>query len=278
LNTISTPPDAASKTTTHQASTSASYHVSLPDFYGPMDLLLGLIEQEDLEITQIALAKVTDQYLEYIHTLQTVTPDALTDFLVVAARLVLIKSQVLLPKPPPSVLDPDEEDTTDDLVQQLKDYKRFKQLAIALNDIQATNRRSYVRIAPPPKIEPKLNMDDLKIDVLLDAVRQALAVKPEAPDVGTVVSRETFTIGDQIKTIRQKLHTNRQLSFNELLTGVNSRVEVIVTLLAVLELVKRRVVDVSQIESFGEISIIKKEDAALTEADWEALSQIEDMS
>ena len=79
------------------------YQVTLPDFYGPMDLLLTLIEREELEITNIALAQVTDQYLTYVKTLQEITPDNLTDFLVVASKLIFIKSQVLLPKPPPAL-------------------------------------------------------------------------------------------------------------------------------------------------------------------------------
>lgn len=253
------------------------YQVLLPDFYGPMDLLLTLIEQEDLEITEISLAKVTDQYIGYINALKHITPDTLTEFLVVAAKLIFIKSQVLLPKPPPSLIE-DEEDSTDDLVQQLRDYKRFKQLAAELDEIQDTNRRSFVRVAPLPKIEPKLNLGDVDLAALLQAVRRALAVKPEPAEVNTVISREVITIGKQINVIRHKLATSNRLKFNDVLTGARSRVEVIVTLLAVLELVKRRVVDVEQLEDFGEIDIIKKEVESLSEDDWVALGEMSDLS
>lgn len=255
-----------------------TYHVDLPDFYGPMDLLLSLIEQEDLEITQISLARVTDQYLGYIRSIQDISPDTLTEFLVVAAKLILIKSQVLLPKPPPGILDEEEEDDTDDLVQQLRDYKRFKKLAQSLGEVQRQGGRSFVRIAPPPKIEPKLDMGDVTMADLLSAVRQALAVKPAAPPVDSVVSRQRITIGGQIGSIRQRLRQNSRLQFFDLLEDANTKVEVIVTLLAVLELIKRQVVDVTQEEHFGEIEIIKKEDSALSDEDWEALSQIEDLS
>jgi segregation and condensation protein A len=257
---------------------SPAYWVHLPDFHGPLDLLLTLIEQEDLEITAIALAKVTDQYLEYIAVLEKITPDILTEFLVVAAKLLLIKSQVLLPRPPSSVITPDEEDPTEDLIQQLRIYKRFKKLAAELDEIQKANQRSFVRAAPLPQIEPKLIQDDLDINDLLKAVRQALAVKPDPLDVDTIVSPEVITIGDQINLIRQKLTTHPRFKFSELLPATPSRVKIIVTLLATLELIKRQAIDVEQIENFGEIIIIKRDDATLSEDDWTVLSQIKDLS
>jgi len=254
------------------------YHVQLPDFFGPMDLLLALIEQEELEITAISLAQITDQYLAYLNTLQHLTPDTLTDFLVVAARLLLLKSQVLLPKPPPSILADEEESETDDLVQQLKDYKRFKALAAELNRLQTEGGRSFVRLAPPPKIEPRLELGDVTLDDLLSAARRALAVKPEPPGVDAVVAREVVTIGGQINLIRRSLQTGRRITFFNLLRNARSRVEVIVTLLAVLELVKRQVIDVEQREEFGDIQLIQREDVSLSEEDWNALTQMEDVS
>ncbi len=258
--------------------TDARYQVALPDFFGPMDLLLALIEQEELEITKISLAQVTDQYLQYIESLKEISPDTLTEFLVVAAKLILLKSQILLPKPPPSVILDDEEDSTDDLIQQLKDYKRFKELAAQLAQVQAAGKRSFIRLAPPPKIEAKLTIGDVTLDELLLATKKALEVKPEPPHVNSVVSPETVTIGKKINLIRQKLDSDKSVSFGDLLNQGHSRVEIIVTLLAVLELIKRKIVSVEQAESFGEITIAKLEDAAaLSEADWAALTQMKDL-
>ena len=256
----------------------ARYQVALPDFFGPMDLLLALIEQEELEITTISLAQVTDQYLKHIESLKEISPDALTEFLVVAAKLILLKSQTLLPKPPPGIIEEDEEDSADDLLRQLKDYKRFKELAAQLAQLQAAGKRSFIRLAPPPKIEAKLTIGEVTLDELLQAAAKALAVKPEPPDVNTVVSREIVTIGKKINLIRQKLKRDARLSFGDLLNQGHSRVEVIVTLLAVLELIKRKIVSVEQAETFGEITIAKLEDAApLSEADWAALTQMKDL-
>ncbi|MFQ5577096.1 MAG: segregation and condensation protein A, partial [Anaerolineae bacterium] len=138
-------------------------------------------------------------------------------------------------------------------------------------------RRSFVRVAPPPKIEPRLTPGQLTIDDLLAAVRQALAVQPEPPGVGSVVSREVITIGGQITAIRTRLASGRPVRFTRLLSRTPSRIEIIVTLLAVLELIKRRVIDVEQAEAFGEINITPV-DISLSDDDWEALSQLEKIS
>ena len=254
------------------------YQVALPDFFGPMELLLALIEQEELEITKISLAQVTNQYLKYIESLKEISPDALTEFLVVAARLILLKSQTLLPKPPSGVILDEEEDAGEDLIQQLKDYKRFKELAAQLAKIQAAGKRSFIRLAPPPKIEAKLSIGDVTLDDLLQAAKKALALKPEPPSLSSVVARETVTIGKKINLIRQKLDKDKTLSFGDLLNQGHSRVEIIVTLLAVLELIKRKIISVEQAESFGEITIAKLEDAApLSVADCATLTQMEDL-
>lgn len=263
--------------TTESEAWAERYQVQLPDFYGPMDLLLTLIEREELEITEISLAQVTDQYLAYVAALKEVSPDNLTDFLVVASKLIFIKSQVLLPKPPPGLIE-EEENETDDLVQQLKDYKRFKQLAQELYTLGSNGRRSFVRLAPPPKVEAKLKPGEANVNDLLAAVRQALAVKSEQPDVGVVIPPQAVTIGQQINLIRQRLSERDHLRFVDLFSQSCSRVEVIVTLLAILELIKHRFVDVKQEGRFGEIILIKLDKDPLSKADWAELENITEIS
>ena len=123
-----------------------------------------------MEITKISLAHVTDQYLGYVTTLQEISPDNLTDFLVIASKLIFIKSMVLLPRPPASIVD-DEEDETDALVEQLREYKRFKQLAQDMQTLEDKGQRTFVRLATPLRIEPKLKPGDGSVIVLLTAVR-----------------------------------------------------------------------------------------------------------
>lgn len=259
---------------------SEHYEVQLPEFQGPLDLLLTLIEQQELDITKVALARVTDQYLAYIAVLKEIEPDILTDFLVVAAKLILIKSKALLPQPP-AILDEAEEevDLGDELARQLRAYKRFKEIAAELKTIEEAGLRSFVRIAPPPKIETRLEEGAGSLAELVEAARRALSVKPPEPGIDEVVAPILITIGDQMGLIRRRLQGQSAISFEGLLRNARDRVEVIATLLAVLELVKRRVIDVAQPQRYGDIILRKKEDAPeLTEADWSELTGLTDVS
>jgi segregation and condensation protein A len=235
-----------------------AFQVKLPDFEGPLDLLLYLIEREELDITQVSLAKVTGAYLEYIHILEQLHVDAVADFLVVAAKLLLIKSQALLPRPPSTTTE-SEEDVGDDLVRQLLLYKQYKESARTLGDREAAGLRTYVRVAPPPKIEAKLDLSNITIDMLIKAVRNVLEVEKPKPPVGTVVKPYTLTIRDQMGLIERILRYRPNISFKRMLRRAQDRIEIIVTFLAVLELLRRRKVDVQQDSLFGDILIVPVE-------------------
>jgi len=234
------------------------YQVHLPLFEGPLDLLLHLIEREQLDITKVALAQVTDQYLQYLAVLKEIEAETLTDFLVVAARLLLIKSNALLPKPPPTLLEDEEEDLGDQLARQLSIYKQFKEVARTLGQRELDDLRGFVRLAPPPQIEPRLSLDDVTVYDLLDAVRWALAVRPADPGVDEVVPPITVTIGEQMALIRDRVSARGRLSFTQLLHRSATRLEVIVTFIALLELIKQYVVDVQQDAPFGDIIIVSR--------------------
>jgi segregation and condensation protein A len=214
--------------------------------------LLQLIEKRELDITKVSLAQVTDQYLEYISLLHELEAAALADFLVIAAKLLLIKSQVLLPQPPPME---EEEDVGDELVRQLIEYKKFKEAAQELRQREEIGLRAYVRVAPPPRLEPTLDLEGITLDDLLKAVEQALAITPLAPSVSNMVAPITVTIADKISQIEAALRRRGRVSFNRLLAHAASRMEIIVAFLAVLELIKRQRVDVQQERVFGEIII-----------------------
>lgn len=255
------------------------YSVDLPDFQGPLDLLLNLIEQEELDITKISLAYVTDQYLAYLDILREIDPDELTDFLVVAAKLILIKSEALLPRPPASMLDEIEEDLGDELARQLLAYKEYKKIAAQLQRVEAEGKRNFVRLAPPLKIEPKLIPGEISLTDLLQAARSALAIKPPDPMVDEVVSPQIVTIGQQMAHIRQELAAHHVINFQKLLARSHNRIEVIVTLLAVLELIKRRIIRVEQPELFGDIIIHKNEQIPEpSESEWAELTGLTEVS
>ncbi|HEY4689683.1 MAG TPA: segregation/condensation protein A [Anaerolineae bacterium] len=242
-----------------------TYQVKLPDFEGPLDLLLYLIEREELSITTVSLAAITGQYLGYISVLERLDVDAIAEFLVIAAKLILIKSQALLPRPPERTGE-GEEDAGDELVRQLITYKQFKEVGRELGDLETANRHTFVRVAPPPKIEVKVDLSDVTIEQLLKLVREALAVEKPQPLVGAVVRPFTLTIRDQIALIQHRLGQQPQVSFRRLLERARSRVEVIVTFLALLELLKRRTVKVEQEGLFGDILIMASDEPPAMDA------------
>jgi segregation and condensation protein A len=231
---------------------SSRYEIHLPVFEGPLDLLLSLIEREELDITTVALARVTDQYLAQLAELEEQRVSALADFLVIAAKLLLIKSRALLPQPPSTT--PEEDDVGAELVQQLQIYRRFRQIADLLGTRQAHDLHSYVRIAPLPRLDPQLDLGDVTIRDLLAAVQQALEALPAAP-ADEVISRIIVTVDDQIACIESHLQRRPRVTFQEVLVGLRTKLEIIVTLQALLELIKRDRVIVQQEELFGDILI-----------------------
>lgn len=242
-----------------------TFQVKLDEFEGPLDLLLYLIEREELDITRVSLARVTGAYLEYIRVLEQLQVDAVADFLVVAAKLLLIKSEALLPRPPAPQPD-GEEDAGDELVRQLLLYKQYKESARTLAEREAAGLRTYVRVAPPPKIEAKLDLSNVTVDMLIKAVRGVLDMEKPAPPVGTVVKPFTLTIRDQMGLIERMLRYRPHISFRRMLRRSRDRIEVIVTFLAVLELLRRRKVDVQQEALFGDIVIVPIETPPAAEA------------
>jgi segregation and condensation protein A len=250
-----------------------AYTVQLPVFNGPLDLLLQLIEREELDITRVALAQVTDQFLGYLKVLETLNLGDLADFLVIAARLVLIKSEALLPRPVERA--PGEEDPGEELARQLLAYKKYKQIAGALHEREQQNLRTYLRLAPPPKVEKTLDLSGVTPLDLLEAVRRALALMPDRPELATVVAPPKVTIRDQIRLIARSLsERGGHVVFQQLLETAQSRMEIVVTFLATLELIKRRKIEARQAEMFGEIELISlgewtEDEATLTELEFE---------
>jgi segregation and condensation protein A len=234
------------------------YQVDLPEFSGPLDLLLHLIERDELDVTAISLVAVTDQYLEHLDRLDRDRVEHMADFLVVAARLLVIKSRALLPQPEGLYGDEEEEDPAEALARQLRRYKRFREAAAWLDRRQQAGLRTHVRVAPPPHLEATLDLDGVTILTLTQALHGALERNIHLEDeVASVVERRTLTIETQIDSLRRHLGLMGRVLFDQLLSDERSKAEVSVTLLAVLELVKRREVQAEQELLFGPIEIAK---------------------
>jgi segregation and condensation protein A len=233
-----------------------SYEVNLEVFSGPLDLLLHLIEQQQLDITTVSLARVTDQYLAYLRVVEERSPDELADFVSIAARLLLIKSRALLPSPE-ALDDETEEDVGEDLVRQLREYRRFKQIAESLNERDQQGMHTYLRTLPTSKIvqlAPRLDLEGTSLDNLISALRDMLAEEAIEGDELSIVPYRV-TISQKIEHIRGLLRGGRTATFGELVAGSQSRLEIIVTLLALLELIRAGRAKAWQEGLFGTISI-----------------------
>ena len=234
------------------------YTFQLPAFEGPLDLLLKLIECEELNITEIALAQVADQYLTHVRALATPDPNALSAFLVMAARLLLIKSRALLPRSP-TQSGPDQPiDEAAELAQQLREYQRYKQAAQLLRAWEEQGRRSYLRLAPPPlpTASPRDQPLDVTIGDMIAAVqrRMQLLLPLDPPDL-PLPAPKVITVSEMADRIRARLQVQGWVTFEDLLSLAARRVEVVVALWSVLELLKRRAIVVEQAELFGPITV-----------------------
>lgn len=224
--------------------------VKVEKFSGPLDLLLQLIEQDQLDISQVSLAKVTEQYISTLQAMDELPVDELADFLVVAAKLLLIKSRLLVPG---EVVDDD--DTGLDLERQLKMYREFVEAAKGMAKLWNRHHAVFPRegsaliepIFHPPEHLTTGDLRDLMYSVLKE-------LEPITRLPQTVLVR-TINIRQKISQIRDRLLTEPKTSFHQLLQAAGTKTEVIVTFLAVLELVKLRSVSVSQDVAHGDVAI-----------------------
>jgi segregation and condensation protein A len=234
------------------------YIFQIPVYQGPLDLLLQLIEKSELDITAVSLAMVTDQYLQHIRQLADARADEISAFLVIAAKLIQIKSEALLPRPP--VHEAGEEDPAENLARQLRIYKRFKEIANQLEERDAQGLHTYLRLAPPPKVEGRLDLSDITLKDLLEAAESSFLQEKEKQSLGTVISAPKVTIRQKIAYIAETLSKSQNSSFKSLVGENSSRLEIVVTFLALLELVKRYRVSARQESLFGDIQIERSGD------------------
>jgi len=235
-----------------------NYNVQTPVYEGPLDLLLSLIEHAELDITAVSLATVTDQYLAYINSLEQINADEISAFLVIAAKLLQIKSEALLPRPPEHRAG--EEDVGRALVDQLKLYKRFKEIGAWLHTRQQANLRTFLRIAAPPKVEPKLDLSNITLEKLVAAAEAALAREAARKPLGLVIAPPRVTIREKIDLIAKTMREVERSTFQTLLAKGASRLEIVVTFLAMLELIKRYRIQASQEGLFNEIEISRMDE------------------
>lgn len=233
--------------------TKPEYRVATSVFEGPLDLLLQLIERAELDITRLALAQVTDQYLAHLHSLQVRAADEVSAFLVIASRLIQIKSEVLLPRPPQR--EEGEEDPGEALARQLILYKRYKRAAEFLAGLDTAGLHTFIRLSPPLKIEGSLDLTGISLDDLVQAARDILSHSRLQAELKTVVAPSPITIRQKINQIITFLKSRGNTSFRTFIQTARTRLEIVVTFLAMLELIKRNHIQARQETTFGEIEI-----------------------
>jgi segregation and condensation protein A len=234
-----------------------SYHVKLEIFEGPMDLLLHLIKKHELDIYDIPIAPITRQYLEYLELMKSLDMEIAGDFLVMASTLTHIKSKMLLPPPENPDDDDDGADPRAELIRRLLEYKRFKDAAASLEQRENDWSKVYTR---ETEVTPELPPDDqpLLFDFhLFDLLAALKDVLNRVPDAGIEITAEAVSITDKIATILARLESVDSLLFADLFDGSTTRAHIIATFMALLELMKNRIVKAVQIEHFGAIRLMK---------------------
>lgn len=230
------------------------YKVRLEVFEGPLDLLLYLIKRDEIDIYDISIERITGQYLEYLQAFQELNIDLAGEFVLMAANLLYIKSRSLLPldQQPPEE-EADEDDPRWELIRQLIEYKKFKEAAELLNHRALAQENIFARTVTAGPEAP-LRLGEVGIFQLINAFQNVIK-RIEAREELQEIFGENFTVSDKIEAILARVSEGSALKFSELFAHMASRVEIVVTFLALLELIRLKQVRASQSDPFGEIEI-----------------------
>ena len=242
---------------------STPFTIKLQVFEGPLDLLLHLIKQNQVDIYDIPIALITEQYVEYLELMTQLNLDFASEFLVMAATLIEIKSRMLLPviPDPEGQINQQTDDPREELVQRLLEYQKFKEAALALRKHEGHQAEVFTRIEDDSTESEKDLFLDVSMFDLLEAFRRLLQEK--APEQIREITRDEILLTDKLNYILEQLEKRGgKLSFLSLTEGMNHKLELIVTFLALLELVHHRLIKLRQSRPFGQIWIWKDESAA----------------
>jgi len=262
-----------------------SIEIKLEAFEGPLDLLLHLITRDEIDIYDIPIVSITKQYLEAIGDIDQMDLESATEFIVMAATLLEIKSKMLLPdKGAVDVYEYAIEDPRQELVKRLVEYKKFKDVANALRETEGTldevlfreqeDLNQYIKNVPVIQLN-----DSMDSTLLIEAVKRLLLKMNRFDDIRQKyfkgIKRDTYTVEDKISRVRQRLLTEEAFEFNMLFGEVITKEEVVVTFLALLELLKLKEITIQQECIFGEIMIQKRNyiEQALVVEEEDAISE-----
>ena len=233
----------------------SDYKVKLEVFEGPLDLLLYLIKRDEIDIYDISLERITRQYLEYLQAFKELKIDLAGEFVVMAANLIYLKSRSLLPldQQPPEE-DAEEDDPRWDLIRQLIEYKKFKEAAEQLHARAVQQEKIFTRDGGAI-VETPLRLAEVGIFQLIHAFQNVIKRVEARENLGEIFG-ERFTVSEKIDIILQRVADGASLRFSDLFSDIAVRVEVVVTFLALLELIRLKQVRAIQRDLFSEIEIV----------------------
>jgi segregation and condensation protein A len=235
-----------------------AYPVRLENFEGPLDLLLHLIKKHEVNIYDIPIALITHQYLEYIDLMQEMNLDVAGEFLVMAATLIHIKSRTLLPRPDPTQEDP-EEDPRDALIRRLLEHQKFKAAAELLHERETVRSAQWTRPdGPIAEIAGEAPEPEIEVDLfsLISAFRSVIERAKQRPT--PYLPSEQISIETRMEQLLAQLSETEACGFEDLFTDVRSRAGMIVTFLALLEMIRLRLIRVYQTNAVGPIRVYKR--------------------
>ena len=253
---------------------SNDYKVRLDIFEGPLDLLLYLIKKDEVDIHSISIERITHQYLDYINTFKLLNIDIASEFIVMAANLMYLKSRTLLPKSEqPPEEDAEEDDPRWELIRQLIEYKKFKDAAgfLSRKEIEQEGSFAHQADAEDQAQDEPAQLAEASIFDLIRAFQNVLKRFEEADSFRDIVD-DRFTVSEQIDMLMKRLQPGESLRFESLFQDATSKSEVITTFLALLELMKLNQFVVAQNELLGEIVIERREQTAATSSEEADLS------
>lgn len=230
------------------------YVTKINEFEGPLDLLLHLIKKSNIDIYDISLSDITDQYLEYIHQMEELNLDIASEYLVMATELLEYKSRSLLPKKIED--DKEEEDPKEELIKRLVDYKKYKEITSEFKKLE--DIRSEIYTKTPSNIneydEKVINNSELSVNDLISAFKKFIDRKEYEKPLNTKITTKELSVSDRIIKIKEILKTKNEVNFIDLFDKL-TKDYVVVTFLSILEMCKNKEIEIKQDNNFGNIII-----------------------
>lgn len=235
------------------------YKIMIDEFEGPMDLLLHLIKKENIDIIDISIEAITKQYLDYIEQMENLNLDIASEYLIMAAELLEIKSSKLLPKKDD---EEEEEDLEANFINRLIEYKQYKEVTEQFKELEETRKEIYTKIPDSLnqyKEDSKIDLGDITIDDLVNAFSKFLNRKEMEKPLNTKITSKEYNIDERSYEIKKILKRNKRMNFRELF-DVYRRDYVVITFLSILSMAKKQEIDIKQDNNFKDIYISLKED------------------